>query len=167
MRDGRLRVAPGDRHPAAGAGHGGAQPVVVHGGNDVGQPLDGSGGRIPITRGDVGGDEEVEGAGEVCAVIGETMESLLEIAARRRCVAPGQQQRRQRQGLFGFGLDPRSEVGQQLLRLLEATLAARRSARRISALVCNPGQAPSVIRRPAPSSRSASSHLPLAASTLP
>lgn len=65
VRDGRLRVAPGDGHPAAGAGHDGSQPVAVHGGDDVGQPLDGSGGRIPVTRGDVGVDEEVEGAGEV------------------------------------------------------------------------------------------------------
>ncbi len=68
---------------------------------------------------------EAEGGGEMRAMLSKAMEPLLEIAARCRRVAPGEQQRRKRQRLFGFGFgrDPGTELGQQLLCLLQATLA--------------------------------------------
>jgi len=119
---GSLGVAAGHRHSALGARRHRPQPVAIHRRRNVGQPPSSGNAPFEIAGGQVGVDEQVEGGGEMRAVLREMLEPLFEVAASGRRVASGQHQRRERQRLLGFGLDSLVEMGQQLLGLLEATL---------------------------------------------
>ena len=100
------------------------------------------------------------------AVLGEAMQRAAR-AGGSPGVAAGQQQRRTDSVASGFGLDPLAEPGQQPLGLLEPPLADPQGGQ--------PGERPGVQAgagalgdpQAGASSCSASSHRPLAASTLP
>ena len=117
---------------------------------------------------EVGVDEQVQRGAELQPVLLQVAQPLLQAARRGERVAPGQRQGRGQHPRFALGLDVAADMRRAAPRPPPAApgAAAGQPAGRAPGYA-SPGQAPSVIRAPAFSSRSASSHLPLAASTLP
>ena len=123
---------------------------------------------IEVARGEVGVDEQVEGRGELRSVLrrgggARSSSTRLAATASPRASSSADTDSVTSASASTRALMPASSRSASSSR----PWRTRRVASRVQRPVVQAGQAPSVMRRPAPSSRSASSHRPLATRTLP